>query len=175
MPTVSADQLGAAEGRALESLGQAVSNTGDLMAKRIDQQNTSDVTAKVTKANADLAIELQQTIRTATPGDTKVFEDYQKKVDDTLGAIGDEATTSGARTFFSEASARVKGQLTKTAYEGQAELAGIKAVSDFTATSNNLTAATMADPSSLGLQRELNAQEIAFLVMYGQLPTDKAL
>jgi hypothetical protein len=171
----SPNQFGAAEGRALENLGEAVGNTADMMAKRIDQENTSDVTAKLTKANADLAIDLQNTIRTAEPGDKKVFEEYQKRVEDTIGAIGDEANTITARSFFGEASARIKGQLSQTAANGQAELAGIKAVTDYTNTINNLSAAVMADPSSVQLQRELHLQAINNLVATGQLPRAKAL
>lgn len=171
----SADMYGAAEARAVGQLGQAVMNTGELMAKRIDQQNTSDVTAKLTKANADLAIDLQNTIRTAAPGDKKVFEDYEKRVEETIGAIGDEASTLTARSFFTEASARIKGQLANTAAQGQAELAGIKAVTDYTDTINNLSSAVMADPSSIQLQRELHKQAINNLVATGQLPSAKAL
>lgn len=156
-------------------LGEAVQNTGELMAKRLDQENTSDVTAKMAKANADLAVDLQQTIRTAQPGDKQVFEDYQKRVDETLGKIGDEASTISARQFYGEASARIKGQLTKTAMDGQAELAGIKAVNDYSITVNSLSSAAMADPSSISLQRDLHKKAIENLVNTGQLPRDKAL
>lgn len=171
----SADMYGAAEARATAQLGQAVMNTGELMAKRIDQQNTSDVTAKLTKANADLAIDLQNTIRTAQPGDQKPFEEYAKRVEETIGAVGDEANTISARQFYQEASARIKGQLSTTAAQGQAELAGIKAVTDYTDTINSLSTATMADPSSVQLQRDLHKQAIENLVKTGQLPRDKAI
>jgi hypothetical protein len=174
-PAYSADTLGGASGKALEGLGQAISGVGDVVAKRLDQANTSDVTAKLTKANADLAIDLQKTIRTAEPGDSKAFEDYNKRVDDTIGKIGEEANTASARTFYSEASARIKGQLNKTAADGQSELAGVKAVSDYTQTLNNLSSVVMSDPSSVGLQRELHKQAIENLVNTGQLPRDKAI
>lgn len=174
-PAYSGQQFGAAQGEQLANLGEAVSGAADVVAKRIDQQTTSDVTAKITKANADLAIDLQNTIRTAQPGDTKAFEDYQKRVDETIDKIGEEAGTISSRAFFQEASAKIKGQLAKTAADGQAELAGIKAVQDYTVTQNSLSAATMADPSSLGLQRELHMKNIENLVASGQLPREKAL
>lgn len=174
-PAYSADQFGAAQGRALAGAGEAVQGVADVVAKRIDQQNTSDVTAKITKANADLAVDLQNVIRTAQPGDTAPFEEYNKRVEETIGKIGEEANTIGARTFFTEASARIKGQLSKTAQEGQSELAGIKAVTDYTQTQNSLSAATMADPTSIGLQRELHKQSIENLVANGSLPREKAI
>lgn len=174
-PAYSAEQFGAAQGRALEGAGQAISGVAEVVAKKLDQQNTSDVTAKLTKANADLAIDLQNTIRSAIPGDEKAFEEYNKRAEETIAKIGEEASTAGARSFFTEASVRIKSQLSKTAADGQAELAGIKAVSDYTQTQNNLSAATMADPSSLLLQRELHKQNIENLVNSGQLPRDKAI
>jgi hypothetical protein len=174
-PAYSGDQFGAAQARAMEGAGQVISNVAETVAKRLDQQNASDVTVKLTKANADLAIDLQKTIRTAEPGDTKAFEEYQKRMEDTIGKIGEEANTASARGFYTEASARIKGQLTKTSIDGQAELAGIKAVQDYSQTQNNLTAAVMADPSGVGLQRELHKQNLANLVASGQLPREKAI
>jgi hypothetical protein len=171
----SADQFGAAEGRAIVQAGQAVQGVADVVAKRIDQENTSDITAKVTKANADLSIDLQETIRTAAPGDKKAFEDYNKRVEDTLGKIGEGAETSGARSFFGEASERIKGQLYKTSSQGQAELAGMKAVQDYTSSLNSLSTATAADPSGYKLQFELHNQAIENLVANGQLPRHKAM
>lgn len=174
MPAYTADQFGAQQGEATANLGKAVMGAADVVAKRLDQENTSDVTARLTKAHAELAVDLQNTIRTAQPGDKKAFEDYNKRVDDTVGKIGDDASTQSARAFYSEASARIKGQLYKTASEGQAELAGVKAVTDYTSTLNNLSAATLADPSSIALQREMHTQAINNLVATGQLPTEKA-
>jgi hypothetical protein len=171
----SADMLGAAEGRAMEQMGEAVQGTGELIAKRMDQENTSDVTAKLTKANADLAIDLQQRLRTAQPGDKKVFEEYDKKVEETIGAIGDEATTISARNYFSDASTRIKGQLSKVSYDGQAELAGVKAVQDYTSSLNNLSTAAMADPTSTALQKDLHKKTLENLVATGALPREKAL
>lgn len=171
----TADMLGGAEGRALEQLGQSVQGVGEIVAKRLDQENTSDITTKMTKANADLAIKLQQTIRTADPGDKTVFENYQKEVDDTLGKLGEEARTSGARQFYQEASARIKSQLSQTAANGQAELAGAKAVQDYTETSNNLQTATLADPTSYGLQLQMHNAAIENLVANGSLPREVAL
>jgi len=172
---VSPDQLGAQEGRALEGLGNVVQGVAQTVAKRIEQENTGDITAKVTKANADLAIDLQQTIRTAEPGDNEAFDNYNKRVEDTLGKIGEDASTPAARQFHLEASERIKGQLFKTSAQGQADLAGVKAVNDYTSTINSLSSALIADPSSLELQKSLHSSAIDNLVNSGQLPKSDAL
>lgn len=173
-PQYTADQLGAAEGAALVQAGQAVQGAARTVAKRIDQENTSEITTKVTEANANLAVDLQNVIRTAKPGDKKAFEDYNKRVEETLAKIGEEASTEGARSFYAEASTRIKGQLYKTSMDGQAELAGLAAVNHYESTLNNLSAATMAAPDSVQLQRDLHKQAVENLVLNEQLPRSKA-
>lgn len=172
---VTPEQLGAAEGRAMQNLGGALMETGDLISRRVEQENTSDVNARVAEANAALSLELQETIRTAEPGDKEVFAQYNQKVDDTLSKIGEEASTPAARQFHAEASIRIKQQLKGTAASGQAQLAGVKAVDDYRKTINGLSAAAMADPSSLQLQMDLHSASIDNLVATGQLPASKAM
>ncbi len=171
----NAAQFGGATGEALQHAGNAVQGVAEVVAKRLDQENTRDITAKVTKAHADLAIDLQNTIRTADPGDKQAFADYNKRVDDTLSKVGEDANTEGARAFFGEASARIKGQLAETSAHGQAELAGEKAVNDYTSTLNNISSAAAADPSSQSLQFEMHSKAIDNLVANGQLPTAEAM
>ncbi len=174
-PKVSADQMGAGSGRAIENLGTAVQQVGKVAFDIHDRQNTSDVTAKITQANADLAIDLQETIRTAEPGDKKAFEAFDERAEATLGKVGEVAETPGAREFYTQASARIKAQLAQTSTHGQAELAGIKAINDYTSTMNSLSAASTADPSSQALQKEMHLAAINNLVSSGQLPRSKAI
>jgi len=171
----SAAEHGGLEAQAVGQFGGAVVKAADAVATRLDQENTSDVTAKLTKTNADLAIELQELIRTAEPGDKKAFEDYNKRVEDSLSKVGEDATTGSARQFYTEASAKIKAQLYKTSMDGQSELAGVKAVNDYTSTLNSLSSVAYADPSSVQLQRELHKASIENLVKTGQLPREKAL
>lgn len=171
----SPDDLGAAEGRALTQLGQAVKDTGEVVAKRIDEENTSDTTQKMTEANANLSAKLQKILRTATPGDKAPFDEFDREVDDTLGKIGEGASSIGARRFYQDSSARIKAQLFQTSTSGQADLAGAKAVQDYTKTSNNLTAATLADPKAYMNNMGMHAAAIEQLVQSGNLPRDKAI
>lgn len=168
------EQHGAASARGLQTLGNTISQVGNVVARREEQENVSSVTAEIAKANADLAIEFQQIMRTTEPGDKAPFEEFSKKVDDTLGKVGELATTRAARQFHQEASIRIKGQLYKSIDSGQADLAGVKAENDYRGTFNNLSATAMADPSSLQLQRELHEGAVNNLVNSGLLPADKA-
>ena len=174
-PTFTPDQFGAASGRALQNLGQAAGRAVAGVERAIDQKNTSDITVKLTKANADLAIDLQNTVRTAEPGDKAAFEDYDKRVEETLAKVGEDASSPTARRMFAENSERIKGQLYRHSAESQADLAGVKAVSDYQSSLNNLSSAALADPSSLQLQRDLHNSAVDSLVQSSQLPSDKAL
>jgi hypothetical protein len=167
-------QFGAASAQGLQALGQAVSQVGSILSQREEQENLSDITAKTAKANADLALDFQQVMRTAEPGDKTAFEEYNKRVEGTLGKVGENATTGPARRFFAEASERIKGQLFRSADAGQADLAGVKAETDYTDTFNNLSSTVMADPSSLQLQRDLHSAAVENLVQSGLLPVAKA-
>jgi hypothetical protein len=174
-PQYTPEQFGAAEGRALESLGGAISQTADLVAKRIDQENTSEVTAELARKQADLSLKLQETLRTANPGDKEVFENFNKSVDEEMAKVGEKASTLTARNFYRDASEKIKTQLYMTSEQGQAELSGAKAVQDYQTTLNSLSAAAAADPTAIGLQRELHAAAIENLVRTGSLPREKAL
>jgi len=170
---VSADDFGAASGRALANVGQAVGNLGEVIAKREEQQEVSDINAKMAKANADLSGKLQTIISTTQPGDNKPFEEYEKEVEDTLNKLGEGVSSFGAKSFYAENAARIKGQMFQSSTKGRAELAGIKAVQDFTTAQNNFSLAAMNDPSSLALQKELNNKGVDALVASGQLPAHK--
>lgn len=170
----TADDFGAGTARAVGQLAQGLSQVTTAIAKREEQQEVSDLTAKLTKANADLSIELQETIRTTKPGDKKPFEDYQKKMDDTLSSIETEIGSRGAKNYFNTTSATIRGQMNRVSAQGQADLAGLKAVMDYQDSRNNLSSALYADPSSLGVQMQMHKDGIQQLVDSGQLPASKA-
>lgn len=170
----TADQFGAQTSRAVGQLAQGVGQFTEALAKREEQTEISDLNAKMTKFNADSSIELQEIIRTAKPGDTKPFEQYQEKIDQGLSELGQNYSSKAARNYFTTTSAQIKAQMSKTSAAGQAELAGIKGVQDYQDSRNNLSSALLSDPSSYELQSQLHTQGIQNLVDQGLLPQAKA-
>lgn len=166
--------FGAASAQALGGLGQSIAQVGQAVGNHLENKNVSEVTTHMSRANADLALDLQQTIRNAEPGDPKPFEEFQKRMDDRLFSIQGEAKYRAAKNFFNEASVRVKGQLNKTAEAGEAHLAGVKAVQDYQDVLNTSTSATSASPESHDVQADLVKAKIQTLVDSGSLPPAKA-
>ena len=174
-PRVTPDQLGAGAGRALQNLGRAANASVTGVEKALDQKNASEVSVNLSRANADLARDLEQLVRTAEPGDAKAFEDYNKRVDDTLTEVGENATSPTARRMFAESSAKIKGHMHNASAGSQADLAGVKAVTDYSTILNNLSSAALSSPSSLDLQIDQHSKDMDRLVTTGQLPKTKAL
>lgn len=165
----TADDFGAAEARGLGRLGQGVQSAGQALQRRAEQEELSDLNAKLSKVQADNAIEFQELVRTAKPGDKKVFEDFdkraQKRLDDVQGGI----ETGAGRNYFNNASSKISNQLRVNAAQTQADLDGEKAVIDYTQSKNNLSAGLVSDPSSLEVSRDLHRQGIDNLVNSGLL------
>jgi hypothetical protein len=167
-PQVTGQQLGADVGAAVAGFGQVLTGTAGVMAKRIEQEETSEITAKTTSKYAELQVGLQQIIRKG--GSKEEFDQYEEYAGEELTKIGEEASTPAAKQYLAEASAQIKGQLYKTSYAGQADLAGQKAVNNYTTSLNKLSAATLADPSAMPLNRQLHNQSIDALVSTNQMP-----
>lgn len=170
----TADDFGAAEGRALTQLGQGVQKAGDALYKRAEQQELSDLNAKLSKVQADNSLELQDLIRTAQPGDRKVFEEFNKKAEERVKKVGEDLSTISGRNYFDQASSKIKNNLRVSTARTQAELDGEKAVLDYTDSVNNLSAGLVSDPSSLEISMDLHNQGIDNLVSQGLLPASEA-
>lgn len=165
---VTAEQMGAGIGVATQRLGEAITGLGKSMFKRAEQEETSELTAKTTEKYAQLQVGLTELVKKG--GTKEQFEEYEKYASDELDKLGDEYSTPAARQYHAESTASIKAQLYKTSYQAQADLAGAKAVDNYSKVVNSLSSASMSDPSSMALQMELNAKTLDQLVQTGQLP-----
>lgn len=170
----TADDFGAAEGRALAQVGQGLQRAGDSLYRRAEQKEVSDLNSKMAKVQADNSLELQELIRTAKPGDQKVFEEFNRKAEERINKVGEEVSTIGGRSYFQNASSKITNNLRVSTARTQADLDGEKAVLDYTSSVNNLSAGLVSDPSSLDLSLELHNQGIDNLVNQGLLPAAQA-
>jgi len=170
----TADDFGGTEARALGQIGQAVSAVGDAVYRVAEQQELSDLNAKLSKAQADNSIEFQNVVKNTKPGDKVAFEEFEKRADERLAEIRDGVSTPAGRNYFSGATTKMKTQLVMSSAQAQADLDGEKAVMDYSSAKNDLTAGLIADPSSLALSRELHAQGLDNLVSAGMLPAAQA-
>jgi len=170
---ISGAELGGATSRALGQFGSAVSGIAKRIEKRQEQQELSDTTTKMAQANNALASDLQNVVKTTTPGDRKPFEAYNKRVDESLANIGNDLSSRNAKNYHALNSERIKGHLVRSSVQHQSESAGIKAVTDYTNSINAYSSTVLSDPSSLDLQKQLHREGVDQLILSGQIPTSK--
>lgn len=168
------EDFGAAIGQGAQALGQATSQAGEMLQKRAEQSERSDLNAKMAKFHADMTNEWQETLRTADPADKTVAEKFNKKVDDQLGQIEGDISTRGGQLYFKQAASELQGHFSVTAAHGQAELAGIKAKQDYTQSLNDRSSAVINDPSSFELAKQQHSDGLSNLVATGGLSIEAA-
>lgn len=166
----SGEEFGGAVGRGLAQAGAGLQDFGSALKRRDEQQEVSTLNVELSKVQADNAIELQNLMRNANPGDKDIFNEFQKKSQEKLDDIGGKLATRAGRQYFQTASAKMYENLRITTAQTQADLDGEKAVMDYTSTVNNLSASLISDPSSLPLSSEMHSQAIDNLVAQGLLP-----
>lgn len=170
---VTGAELGGATSRALGQFGSTVSGIARRVEKRQEQQELSDTTTKMAQANNALASDLQNVVKTTTPGDAKPFDEYNERMQESLSNIGNDISSTAAKNYHALNSERIKGHLLRSSVQHQSESAGIKAVTDYTNSINAYSSTVLAEPSSLGLQKQLHSDGINQLILSGQIPTSK--
>lgn len=147
-PVYSGEQFGALQGRALQGLGQTVSDVGDALLERQAQRELSTLNAEFAKAQAELTIAWRERLRTADPNDENLASDFQQEVQARLTAIGGMAKTREAKEHFTRLSAGLSANMLTTTTAGQMDLAEVKALSDLDTSLNQLADSVSADPGS---------------------------
>ncbi len=163
-------------GAGWESLGKSISNVGEMLEKRAEQQELSDLNAKLSEVDATHTKRWQDSLSAPdAPNDPQLAEKFVETLDQDLNKIGENAQTRAGRLYFQTASANLKGHFQKSANAGQSHLAGVKAVTDYQSTLNNQTSSLIIDPDSFGQKLEMHGAGIDNLVKSGMLDSGKAL
>lgn len=168
------DMAGGNLGVALATGAKSVTEFADVMAKRAEQDEVSDLHAKIAKAHADFTTGLQETIRTAKPGDKEVVSNFIKNFDDYMGGIGENVSTRAGREYFTQASAQLRAHFAETAFEGQSHLAGVKAREDAMTAVDQYSSSLINDPSSLKTVIGLHQKGLDLLVQKAGMSTEDA-
>lgn len=146
----TAASQGAAVGEALQGLGRDVSRVGEVLQQRQAQREVSALNAEFAKAQAELTVEWNETLRTADPNDGATAERFRKeRVQARLDAIGSKANTREARDYFTRMSAGLGANFLVSTENGMAQLAEVAAVQSFETVKNQFGDALLADPNSL--------------------------
>jgi hypothetical protein len=115
-----------------------------------EQNETSKLSANLAITQANLTNKWQDTIKNADPNDPEVAKNFmENEVGPALDKVGEGLGTTGARDMYARARAGVQASFMVKAHSDQAELAGVAAVQNYVTAKNQLTSATLVDPTSL--------------------------
>lgn len=167
---VTPDDFGAREARAIGQLGQGMQQFGDALYKRAEQEELSDLNARLSEVQKENTLEYEQLVKSAKPGDKEIFKTYGEKANERIDKVGQDLSTRGGREYFKETSYKLKNQMEISSARVQADLDGEKAVLDYTTTVNNLSASLLLDPSNLENNLEMHSNAIDQLVNSQLLP-----
>lgn len=163
----TAEGFGANIGRAVAGAGETVQYTGDVVYKRVEQAEVSDVNAKMAQAHSEYTNYLRETLRTADPADTTVSTKFLEKYREHVSKIGEGLSTGKGRELYSSMLAQQERHFTEAAAEGQADLAGVKAKADFTTSLNSRSSSLINDPASFDNIRGQNQEALKAYIASG--------
>ena len=150
-PFATPEMFGAAEGRAVENLGQTVSQIGDMVTQRKVQSEITKLSSEFARAQAELTTEWQRTLRTADPTDTEVASRFQQEVVQArLQELSGLASTREAQMQYQRMAGAFSANFMQTTAQGQMRLDTVNALEQFNTTVNQLGDVVTADPSQLG-------------------------
>jgi hypothetical protein len=134
---------------ALDNAGAGVMDLSKTVQKIAEEQEVSDVHAKVAKARADWTVQLQERAAQATPGDMgfaqRIRDDYAKYSDEIRSTI----QTGAGRRAFDTASVDLAAHLGERAGVYQIQAAGTKAKQDYLVSLDANRNTLLADPTQL--------------------------
>lgn len=157
-------------GQGLSQLGRGATQLGETVAKRAEQNDISDLTAKVADAHVRLTKQLNDQIQNGT----LKAEDFQRVFDDEMGKVTADASTYAGQQFATRMQAQLKEHFVEKAIAGQAHLAGEKAKANYLQMSNGLSTTLMDDPSQFALAKSMHDASLDEMVKSGGLPADAA-
>lgn len=166
----SGDDFGAGIGEGMQQLGATVGRVNDVIYKRKEQNDVSNINAQVAQTHDEYTKRYQEELQKGTLDTDKFMEDFQTHLD----KAGEGIETRAGNLHYRAASAELKSHFLVTAASGQSQLAGKKAVENYTTTLNSSSSALINDPSSFDLAMKLQTTGLDNLVATGGLPAEAA-
>jgi hypothetical protein len=171
---LTGDDIDGGAGKMVSAIGQGVGAVGEVLGKREEQAELSDLHAKFAKTYADFSNQWQETLRTAKPGDKGIVENFMKGFDDHIGEMESDVSTAAGRNFFKAHSAQLRADFTEKTVQGQAHLAGVKAFQDVKQAGDSYAATVLNDPSSLPKVVKYNSEGLDAAIQKHNLSSEQA-
>jgi hypothetical protein len=164
---------GGAAGGFLQGAAPGLGDLGQKISAYQEQNETSKLSANLAITQANLTNKWQDTIKNADPNDPEVAKNFlENEVGPALDKVGEGLGTAGARDMYAKARAGLQANFMVKAHSDQSELAGVAAVQNYVTAKNQLTSATLSDPTSYETNMALGNLVIDGLK---NIPIDKRL
>jgi hypothetical protein len=173
-PQATGEAFGASVGRGLQEAGRGLQSASDTIYRRQEQIEISDLNGKLAQLQADYTKKWQDTLRTAEPGDQKIADNFMADYDKQMEYLVNQVGTRAGQEYFDRRNAELRSHFQMTANASQAELAGVKARTDYTKTMQGLTSSLIRDPSLYESSLDSHAAGLEGLVKTGLLPSSVA-
>lgn len=134
--------------RAKQGFGETLQQTGDLIYKRQEQEQVSDLNAKSAQLEAEATVEIDEATRDETIDTKKVME----SLDDRLNKLGEGISTGGARSVYERNSARLREAMLRRAARGEATVKGNRAYANMDGEINSRSSSLFTDPRDFDYQ-----------------------
>lgn len=182
---------GAAVSRGIQQAGATIQDAADVMQRRAEQAETSDLSAKFAKLQADFTIDwngrMQKGLQGATAGEAAgttgstdhpeglgLAEQFVSDYDAAVAKLGDSISTPAGRRYFEQQNATLRKEFAVMADHGQAELAGAKTKANFMTVLNAQSSTLVQNPSSFEASLAMTDHTINTMVAQQHLPAKDA-
>lgn len=167
----TAEDIGGGGG--LSALGQSVSGIADVIHRRREQSDVSEIHAKFAKLDADYTVRWRETLAQDPTGDKglmdKFLEDHQKDVEEIGTTVGSDA----GRKYYTQKSAESQGHFTVMTDHTRAEQAGAFAKQRAVMAMDAGSSALIENPADYNRYRADHEKYVNELVATGALPAIK--
>ena len=163
--------VGASTGRGQRLLGRGLNILGDAIFKKVEQNEISDISAKLAQSQSDITKNWQEAMRDPDNiGNENFAEDFVENTFNNIDDLRGDLSTPNAQRHFDNTVVKMRAHLEGTVAAGQAELAGIKATQDISQTLDGLSSSLVNDPSSLDLALGMHGDYVNMMAQSGRLP-----
>ena len=138
-------EAAASVGRAVSNLGDQVTQSEDMLYKRQEQADTSDIYAFMADKRSAYADKIQQGLQDGNLNVDTLKSQFQDEVNE----YSQNIQTGGGQNYLQRQAARLQGTIVTKAAHGQAQLAGVQAGVNLQSGMSSDAQTLMKDPSQL--------------------------
>ena len=173
-------------GEGFSQIGQTLLEAGEVIQRRAEQSEISELNARMAETHSQFTNQWRENLQkgyegasdeeiVGDPAERPMVKNFVKSYDDHIEKIREKVTTSAGQRYLQSASAQMKAHFFENAVAGQAQLAGQRAVQNYTKTVNSYSASLMNDPSAHQMVKQLHDEAIDNLVATQGLPAEAAM